>query len=130
MVGRYHVDVAAFEGLALPAVQRAALRGGVAIIDELGQMELFLSAFISSFNRLLDLAVPLVATVHARQHPVPMPSNSGPTLRCWNPPGSCRRAPHICDFAALPAAGLTHTTTRLSTPCHPGGRVARLERRS
>jgi nucleoside-triphosphatase len=70
VVGRYHVDVAAFEGLALPAVQRATRRGGVVIIDELGQMELFSSAFISSFNRLLDQAVPLVATVHARQHPV------------------------------------------------------------
>ena len=40
-VGRYRVDVAAFEGLALPAIQRAAQRGGVVIIDELGQMELF-----------------------------------------------------------------------------------------
>jgi nucleoside-triphosphatase len=70
MVGRYHVDVAAFEGLALPAIRRAARRGGVVIIDELGQMELFSPAFISSFNQLLEQAVPLVATVHARQHPV------------------------------------------------------------
>jgi nucleoside-triphosphatase len=70
MVGRYHVDVAAFEGLALPAIQRAARRGGVVIIDELGQMELFSPAFISSFSRLLDQAIPLAATIHARQHPV------------------------------------------------------------
>jgi nucleoside-triphosphatase len=34
------------------------------------QMELFSPAFIGSFNRLLDQLVPLVATVHARQHPV------------------------------------------------------------
>lgn len=34
-VGRYRVDVAAFESLALPAIQRAAQRGGVVIIDEL-----------------------------------------------------------------------------------------------
>jgi len=51
IVGRYHVDVAAFEGLALPAIRRAARRGGVVIIDELGQMELFSPAFIASFNR-------------------------------------------------------------------------------
>jgi nucleoside-triphosphatase len=70
MVGRYHVDVAAFEGLALPAIQRAARRGGVVIIDELGQMELFSPAFISSFSRLLGQAIPLAATIHARQHPV------------------------------------------------------------
>ena len=70
MVGRYHVDVAAFERLALPAIQRAVLRGGVVIIDELGQMELFSVAFIGSVNWLLDQPVPLVATVHARQHPI------------------------------------------------------------
>jgi nucleoside-triphosphatase len=70
MVGRYHVDVAAFESLALPAIQRALQRGGVVIIDELGQMELFSPAFIDSVNRLLDQPVPLVATIHARQHPV------------------------------------------------------------
>lgn len=70
MVGRYHVDVAAFEGLALPAIQRAVQRGGVVIIDELGQMELFSPAFIGSVNALLDQPIPLVATIHARQHPV------------------------------------------------------------
>jgi nucleoside-triphosphatase len=70
MVGRYHVDVAAFESLALPAIRRAVQRGGVVIIDELGQMELFSSTFIDSVNRLLDEPVPLVATIHARQHPV------------------------------------------------------------
>lgn len=70
MVGRYHVDVAAFEGLALPAIRRAVQRGGVVIIDELGQMELFSPAFIDSVTRLLHQPVPLVATIHARQHPV------------------------------------------------------------
>jgi nucleoside-triphosphatase len=70
VVGRYHVDVAAFECLALPAIQRAAHQGGVVIIDELGQMELLSPAFIAAFNRLLDQQIPLVATVHARQHPV------------------------------------------------------------
>lgn len=69
-VGRYHVDVAAFEGLALPAIQRAAQRRGVVIIDELGQMELFSPAFVDSFNQLLDQPVPLVATIHARHHPI------------------------------------------------------------
>lgn len=69
-VGRYHVDIAAFEYLALPAIQRAMQRGCVVIIDELGQMELLSPAFIDSFNGLLEQPVPLVATVHARQHPV------------------------------------------------------------
>jgi nucleoside-triphosphatase len=69
-VGRYRVDVDAFEGLALPAIDRVTQQDGIAVIDELGQMELFSAAFIRSFNRLLDQAIPLVATVHARQHPI------------------------------------------------------------
>jgi nucleoside-triphosphatase len=69
-VGRYRVDVAAFESLALPAIDRAAQRGGVVIIDELGQMELFSPAFIHAVNQLLGQVIPLVATIHARQHPV------------------------------------------------------------
>jgi len=70
MVGRYHVNVAAFEALALHAIEQTAQHGRTAIIDELGQMELFSDPFISAFNRLLGEAIPLVATIHARQHPV------------------------------------------------------------
>jgi nucleoside-triphosphatase THEP1 len=33
-------------------------------------MELFSDAFVIAFNRLLDQPIPLVATIHARQHPV------------------------------------------------------------
>jgi nucleoside-triphosphatase len=39
-VGRYHVDVAAFEEVALPAVRQALLAGRVVVLDELGSMEL------------------------------------------------------------------------------------------
>jgi nucleoside-triphosphatase len=70
MVGRYHVNVAAFENLALHAIRQAVQRSRVAIIDELGQMELFSSAFVDAFNRLLGQAIPLVATIHARHHPI------------------------------------------------------------
>ena len=40
------------------------------MIDELGQMELFSPTFIDSVTRLLDQPVPLLATIHTRQHPV------------------------------------------------------------
>ena len=70
MVGRYHVDVAAFERLALPALERAARQCHVTIVDELGQMELFSSSFIASINKLLAQDIRLVATIHARRHPV------------------------------------------------------------
>jgi nucleoside-triphosphatase len=70
MVGRYHVNVAAFENLALHAIGWVAQQGHVAIIDELGQMELFSQAFVEAFNWLLGQAIPLVATIHARHHPI------------------------------------------------------------
>jgi len=69
-VGRYRVDVAAFEGLAVPAVERAIQRADVAIIDELGRMELLSPAFVDSFEQLLDHAIPLVATIHSRPDPI------------------------------------------------------------
>jgi nucleoside-triphosphatase len=69
-VGRYRVDVAAFERIALPAVEQAVGVGEVAIIDELGRMELHSSAFIEAVQGLFDQPVPVVATVHVRAHPV------------------------------------------------------------
>ena len=59
-VGRYGVDVAAFEKLALPELTRPA---DLMLIDEIGKMECFSSAFVSAVRDLLDNARPLVATV-------------------------------------------------------------------
>jgi nucleoside-triphosphatase len=68
-VGRYRVDVAAFEQIALPVLQRV-VRDRVTIIDELGRMEL-LSAMVS--EKVLWFFyqdIPLIATAHQRPHPV------------------------------------------------------------
>ncbi len=69
-VGRYRVDVPAFERIALPALEQAIRSGGVAVIDELGRMELYSSAFVQAVQHLFAQDVPLVATVHAKAHPV------------------------------------------------------------
>jgi nucleoside-triphosphatase len=69
-VGRYGVDVAAFERVALPAVGRAVQGDGVAVIDELGQMELLSEEFVREVHRLFDQGRPLVAAVHLKAHPV------------------------------------------------------------
>jgi nucleoside-triphosphatase len=69
-VGRYRVDIPAFERIALPALEQAIRAGGAAVIDELGQMELYSSAFVEAVQGLVALDVPVVATVHARMHPV------------------------------------------------------------
>jgi nucleoside-triphosphatase len=62
-VGRYGVDLAAFERVALPAL-RAPRTGGVVVVDELGKMELASAAFRDAVTQLLERGVAVVATVH------------------------------------------------------------------
>jgi nucleoside-triphosphatase len=66
-VGKYGVDLEAFERLALPALEPPT--GGAAVIDELGKMELASARFRDAVTALVDAEVPLVATVHAFSHP-------------------------------------------------------------
>jgi nucleoside-triphosphatase len=44
-VGRYRVDVAAFEALALPAIDPAHVTAPLIVIDEIGKMECFSARF-------------------------------------------------------------------------------------
>lgn len=67
-VGRYGVDLEAFERIALPALAEGA-RGSVVVIDEVGKMELASAAFRRAVEGLLEADVPLAATVHASRHP-------------------------------------------------------------
>jgi nucleoside-triphosphatase len=67
-VGKYGVDLPAFERVALPALV-GPLQGGVAVIDELGKMELASGPFRSAVSALFDRDVSVVATVHAYPHP-------------------------------------------------------------
>jgi nucleoside-triphosphatase len=66
-VGRYGVDLAAFERVALPAL-RTPRTGGVVVVDELGKMELASAAFRDAVTQLLDRDVAVVATVHQARH--------------------------------------------------------------
>jgi nucleoside-triphosphatase len=67
-VGKYGVDRAAFERLALSALASTP-EGCVVLIDELGKMELASNAFRAAVSRLLEQSVRLVATVHVARHP-------------------------------------------------------------
>lgn len=67
-VGRYGVDLTAFERVALPALGDPGT-GGVVVIDELGKMELASAAFRGAVQRLLGTDCSVVATVHAHRHP-------------------------------------------------------------
>ncbi len=69
-VGKYGVNVPAFERIALPAIDRAlATKGAVALIDEIGPMELLSPAFLPRCVALFAADVPVVATVHQRSQP-------------------------------------------------------------
>jgi nucleoside-triphosphatase len=66
-VGKYGVDLEAFERLALAALDPPA--GGATVIDELGKMELASKRFRETVTAVLGADVPVVATVHAFRHP-------------------------------------------------------------
>ena len=66
-VGRYGVDLAAFDRVALPAL-RTPRTGGVVVVDELGNMELASAPFRDAVMQLLDREVAVVATVHQARH--------------------------------------------------------------
>lgn len=67
-VGRYGVDLPAFERVALPAL-RAPDPGAVVVVDELGKMELASEAFRRAVLDLLAGPASVIATVHAFRHP-------------------------------------------------------------
>lgn len=53
MVGKYAVDVASFERVALPSLD-AAESSSITVIDEIGKMELFSTAFLPRVESVLD----------------------------------------------------------------------------
>jgi nucleoside-triphosphatase len=67
-VGRYGVDLAAFESIALPALRSPPPRAAV-LIDELGKMELASEAFRGAVEGVLERPGPLVAAVQLARHP-------------------------------------------------------------
>jgi nucleoside-triphosphatase len=67
-VGKYGVDLEAFQRVALPTLQQSS-RTHVVIIDEIGKMELASAGFQDAVQELFDSELPLIATVHVFSHP-------------------------------------------------------------
>jgi nucleoside-triphosphatase len=65
-VGRYGIDVATFERIALAALEDPA---DIVVIDEIGKMELLSIAFHAAVAEILDGDRSVLATVHAFRHP-------------------------------------------------------------
>ena len=68
-VGKYGVDLEAFERVALPALEAPDPRG-VVILDELGKMELASAAFREAVEALFEGDSTVVATVQVFRHPM------------------------------------------------------------
>lgn len=63
LVGRYGVDITAFEELALPELGRLC---DIILIDEIGKMECFSARFVTAVRVLLDGRTQVVATVASK----------------------------------------------------------------
>jgi len=63
-VGKYGVDVGAFERIALRALEIGKKEADLLVVDEIGRMELFSNLFRSTLLELLKMPVPILATVH------------------------------------------------------------------
>ncbi|CAJ1930666.1 unnamed protein product [Sphenostylis stenocarpa] len=61
-VGKYKVDVASFESLALPELQ-VREDTNLFIIDEVGKMELFSSSFFPAVLKVLESNIPVLASI-------------------------------------------------------------------
>ena len=68
-VGKYGVDVPAFERIALPALRDAMSRKRIVVMDEIGKMELASPRFCDTVREALDSPLIVVATVMARPNP-------------------------------------------------------------
>ncbi len=67
-VSKYGVDVAGFEELVCPQLERAAeqAEADAVLVDEIGKMECFSRRFCRAVESLAGAPVPLVATVASR----------------------------------------------------------------
>jgi nucleoside-triphosphatase len=68
-VGRYGVDVAELERIALPELDVSGQARFVAIVDEVGKMELHSERFRDAVEQLFDGSAPVIATVMRGRHP-------------------------------------------------------------
>lgn len=62
-VGRYGVDIKAFEDIALPELEDAIKGEKLVVVDEIGKMELFSERFRSLIIRALESPTPLLGVI-------------------------------------------------------------------
>jgi nucleoside-triphosphatase len=68
-VGKYGVDIAAFEKIALVQLEKAIAEKAPVLVDEIGKMELYSSGFKELILKVFKLPIPFVGTILFRPHP-------------------------------------------------------------
>ncbi len=68
-VGKYGVDVAALERVGVPALDRAAERCDLVVVDEIGKMELFSTRFREAVSRVIAGNKKVLGTIMLSPHP-------------------------------------------------------------
>jgi nucleoside-triphosphatase len=68
-VGRYHVDVAAFEAVGVTALEDATREADVIVVDEIGKMELWSPRFVHALEAALASPKPILGTILQAPHP-------------------------------------------------------------
>jgi nucleoside-triphosphatase len=79
--GKYRVNLAAIDRLAVPALRQAMAQGQIVVIDEIGPMELLSEKFCQAVKELLDAPVIVLGAIVERRHPVADPIKRHPRVR-------------------------------------------------
>jgi len=80
-VGRYGVDLANIEGVAVPAIRRAVQRRHLVVVDEIGKMELFSPSFRQAVLEALEGGRCLLGTILLGPHPYADAIKARPDVR-------------------------------------------------
>ena len=68
-VGRFGVDVPAFESVGFSALRHALAQCDVIVIDEIARMGLASPGFVAMVGQVMESPGPVVATIHVHSHP-------------------------------------------------------------
>ncbi len=79
-VGRYGVDVDAFDKIAIPSLEKALERNELIIIDEIGKMELFSRRFRSLIQRILASDERILGVIHQKTDQFTQQIRQSPTV--------------------------------------------------
>ena len=68
-VSKYGVDLAALEGVAVPAIRKAIQECDIVVIDEIGKMELFSPSFREAVLKAIESGKRVLGTIMLKPHP-------------------------------------------------------------